>query len=218
MACTATFQFANLGFTSSRIFQHIFGHQPTIKIPQMRSEVNKMQSKGDQISLINGITIPSSVVRPRTSGSKSFVMILFFAVGVLAAVSQHIFYDYLNGKQSENVPIRQSWAIQVGNGLAFLFKTSLVAAVGVAYCQRFWFSVRQKAISIRTIDAIFGILQNPTHFVNKELVLKLKLLSLLAAICWLLPISAIFSPGALTGFLCSSLLIFSYFHPIILDQ
>jgi hypothetical protein len=126
-------------------------------------------------------------------------MLLLFMLAVGAAVAQHNFYTYLNDQIVDDVAISQAWAIRVGNGFAFLFKTTLVAAIAIAFCQRFWYSVRQKAVRIGSLDAMFSVLGDPLQFLNRDLLSKTKLLCAVAAVAWVVPISAIFSPGALTG-------------------
>jgi hypothetical protein len=126
-------------------------------------------------------------------------MFLLFIVGTLAAVGQHLFYSYANGKREEEFPISQNWVIRVGTAFAFLFQTVLVAAVGSAFTQRFWFAVRRESLAIGSIDAMFSVLGDPRQFFNTEFIFKTKLLLVFAVISYLLPIATILSPGALTG-------------------
>lgn len=130
---------------------------------------------------------------------KSFnAMILLLLLGLLSAIAQHSLFSSVNGRPPQQVAIPQDWVIRTGTALAFLFKMSLVASVGIAFCQRSWYSFQHQAITIRGIDAIFGILRDPFQFFVGDM-LKIKVLSLLAFISWLLPLSAIFSPASLTG-------------------
>jgi len=143
---------------------------------------------------------------PQMFGKRSAYTLMFglLLLAVLVAVGHHLFYVYLNGREINEVVLPQTWVIRVGNAFAFLFKLSLVSAIGVAYAQGFWFFVRRKDIEIRSLDAMFGVLYNPALFLNLDLLLKTTLLFALAAISWILPITAVFSPGALTG--CSHLI------------
>lgn len=120
-------------------------------------------------------------------------------VGLLAAVCHHLFYSYLNNRELKDVLLPQPWVIRMGNAIAFLFKLALVSAIGMAYAQAFWFFVRRKDIKIGSLDAMFGVLSNPALFLNVDLFLKTTVLCSLAAISWILPISAVLSPGSLTG-------------------
>jgi hypothetical protein len=127
------------------------------------------------------------------------LMLLLLAIGIVAAIGHHKFYEYLDGQPVDEVSLTQTWVIRIGNAFAFLFKSSFVAAIGNVFCQAFWFAIRRKAIRVGGIDAVFTVLQDPLQFFNTELLFRTKRLVILAAISWILPISAIFSPGALTG-------------------
>jgi hypothetical protein len=147
-----------------------------------------------------------AIRRSRFSGLKSFVLMVALLVSAIAAaLGQHFYYSYLNGRLVNEVAIDQSWAIRLGTALAFFVKACLVSAVGAAFSQAFWFSVRRNAIRIDGLDAMFGVLQNPLNFFNSDLLFKATRLVIFAAICWLLPISAILSTGALTGVTSHSL-------------
>lgn len=127
------------------------------------------------------------------------LMTLLFASALGAAFGHHEFYLYLHNRHIQDIAIDQGWVIRVGNGFAFLFKTCLVAAVSVAFCQGIWYCLRRKGVRIGGLDAIFGVLQNPLNIFNRDLFLKTSVLFVMALICWILPLSAIFAPGALTG-------------------
>lgn len=68
-------------------------------------------------------------------------MLSLLVLGTLAAVGQHLFYSYVNGKHVTDVKISQDWVIRVGTAFAFLFQTVLVTAIAAAYRHRFWFSI-----------------------------------------------------------------------------
>lgn len=140
------------------------------------------------------------VPKPKFPGAKSYAtmfMLLLAATGT--AVGQHLYYDYLNGRGVNNLPVPQSWIIRVGTAFAFLFKTCLVMAVGVSFCQVFWYLIRRTALKVESIDAIFVLLQSPLSFFVADIWARTWPLILLGVISWVIPISAILSPGALTG-------------------
>src|SRR5438046_665100 len=80
--------------------------------------------------------------------------------------------------QPQQVTIEQIEVIRIGTALAFLFKTSLVASIGIAFCQRSWFSFQRDAISVDGIDAIFGILRDPLKFFVADMLVRTKVLTL----------------------------------------
>lgn len=126
-------------------------------------------------------------------------MILLLVLGLLTAICQHSFYSQLDGKQADQYFIPQIWVIRIGIAMAFLFKLSLVAAVGNAYFQQSWYSFQRNAITVDGIDAVFGILQDPRKFLVADMVLNTRVLALMALVSWLIPLSAIFSTASLTG-------------------
>ncbi|EGX88109.1 hypothetical protein CCM_09245 [Cordyceps militaris CM01] len=132
-------------------------------------------------------------------------MISFFAAGVAFSVGHHLFYNSLNGTEvtaTKNGTSRwdlqrQEWKIRVGTGFAFIAKTCLASAIVVAYKQRVWTSCRQRAYSIAGLDALFSAPTDLLAFINSEL-LCCKLATVLAALVWLLPLSALITPATLT--------------------
>lgn len=127
-------------------------------------------------------------------------MLGLLLLALFAAIGHHLFYLYLDNREIDEAGIPQTWAIRIGNAFAYLFKTALVAALAVAYAQGFWFFVRRKSFAISSLDHYFGVLSNPLLFLKADLLRNTSLLFGLAAVSWLLPISAVFAPGTLTGY------------------
>jgi hypothetical protein len=144
--------------------------------------------------------VPQAPFVPRSIGLKPFVsMILLLSAAALASGGQHLFYSYVDGKNVETFRLPQAWVIRVGTGFAFLFHTFLVPAVATAYAQRFWYSARQRALSVRTIDGLFALAGNPLELFNLEVLSYTKMLSVFALVGYFIPLASILSPGALTG-------------------
>jgi len=139
----------------------------------------------------------------RTSMFKWFVMPVLLLLGFLAAMAQHLFYSYIDGLSPEEFIVEQRWVIRIGTALAYLFKSSLVATMAHVFFHRSWYSFRRQAMSVRGLDAVFGVFENPFWFLTLEMLVKTKVVTLLALMAWLLPLTAIFSPASLTGkYLC----------------
>jgi hypothetical protein len=117
----------------------------------------------------------------------------------LVALGQHFFYSFLNGVEIQFAGISQTWVVRFGTAFSFIFKTLLVGALAVIYAQVLWFSVQQNAVRIGSLNAMFGVLNNPLLFFNRELMQKTSSLFLIAIVSWLVPLSAVVAPGALTG-------------------
>lgn len=140
--------------------------------------------------------------RPRFPGLNSYAaMSGLLILATATALAQHSYYNHLNNREINQVSFPQSWVTRIGNAFAFLFKTCLSAETAFAFCQGFWHVVRRKAIRLGGLDAMFGVLKDPRKFANSDLLLRAKTLFVLAVISWILPITAILSPGALTGYI-----------------
>jgi H+/Cl- antiporter ClcA len=111
------------------------------------------------------------------------MMIGFVMCGAGGAVGHHFYYRSLDDTLVNSID-QQTWAIRIGTGLAFLTRTFLVAAVGVAAAQEMWATLRKKTIRIHGIDSMFAVLNNPISFFTWDLWVNAKTLTLLAIISW----------------------------------
>lgn len=167
-------------------------YQQHVKVPLMEFGG---RDEGRNIPQRGALTHP-----PRFPGRKSYsLMALFLSLGLCSAIGQHEWYHYLDGRAVSDVALSQSWAIRIGTLLAFLFKSCIVAAVAISFCQGFWYFVRRNPIPVDGLDAVVGVLSNPFNFFNMSLLLQTPYLMLLAITCWTLPLTAVLSPGSLTG-------------------
>ncbi|KAF8474806.1 hypothetical protein BDZ91DRAFT_711782 [Kalaharituber pfeilii] len=124
------------------------------------------------------------------------VMAGVFIAGLVGALGHHIFYSTLDGRESEN----QLSMVRIGTAFAFFVKANLVGAVVLAYRQRIWVDMRESPMKIKVIDALFGVIEDPTFFfTNPQMLKQAKLASLLAAATWLIPIASVLSPSSLTS-------------------
>lgn len=110
-------------------------------------------------------------------------MLFLFTLGVGASIGHHFYYQSLHGTiaSSEN---SQEWAIRIGTGLAFVVKASLAAAIGVAYTQRLWLTLRRKSFTMAATDDLFQLTFNPLSFFGSEVWAHASLLCLMAASMW----------------------------------
>jgi hypothetical protein len=98
-------------------------------------------------------------------------------------LGQHFYYQSLKDTVvlSED---QQSWSIRLGTGAAVLTKTALVALIRIAAVQRIWATLRRKAMTLRGIDGMFGIMGDPTCIFSSELLGHAKVLMLFAVVSW----------------------------------
>lgn len=119
-----------------------------------------------------------------------------FLLGLSAAVFHHAFLHSLNDtKVNDQVRVnRYSLA------LAFVVKASLAAAVVVAYEQKLWYSLYgvPNGVSVSGIDALFTVLESPWQFRVWDMWRSAPIAAIMALVIWLLPLSALVSPTALT--------------------
>lgn len=111
-------------------------------------------------------------------------MVCVFLCGVGFAVGHHEYYKSLDGEPADD----QLMKIRYGTALAFLTKAALAGSVVVAFRQRVWHTVRNKAIKMHGLDALFAIVEDPTWFFKpdsgREIMTKAKLATVMAAATW----------------------------------
>jgi hypothetical protein len=105
--------------------------------------------------------------------SPFFVMLAALFAGVAFALGHHSFYnrldgeeipagDYTMGKYNSGITKQQTNAA-IGTGLAFAVRTCYVFAVGTAYVQLFWKSLREsssKLLDLQSIDMAYSAPRN----------------------------------------------------------
>ncbi|KAJ5353700.1 hypothetical protein N7541_006264 [Penicillium brevicompactum] len=125
------------------------------------------------------------------------LMVGLFLGGLALSVGHHLYY-----KSHDNTLVKsaeqQTWTIRIGTGFAFLVKTLLVAAIGIAAVQQMWATLRKKSVNIRGIDAMFSILSDPLAFFVPDMWICAKTLTVLAIVSWLIPLTALITPATLS--------------------
>jgi hypothetical protein len=175
-------------------------NEPLLPIPDknITTDLQKEGSTNEGSDKTEAYLIPKGA--PNLRDMKNFALMLTsYVAAIIAAVAQHCFYRSLNGSDLDTFLISQVWVSQIGTALIFLFKTTVVTAVGFAYNYAFWHRVRRSAVRVGGLDAMYGVLANPFQFFSTDLLFRAKFLLILAIVSWTLPLSAIFAPGALTG-------------------
>ncbi|KAL4747546.1 hypothetical protein BDW72DRAFT_182551 [Aspergillus terricola var. indicus] len=124
------------------------------------------------------------------------LMIGLVTCGAMLSVGHHFYYRSFDETlvDSRN---QQAWVIRIGTGFAFLVKSCLVSAVGVAAVQETWATLRRKSVKLSGIDSMFAVLNSPLAFFTNDLWMYAKTLTALAIISWLIPLTAIITPSTL---------------------
>jgi hypothetical protein len=103
-----------------------------------------------------------------------------FILGVVGAISHHLFYLSLDG----DAAVDQLMKIRYGTALAFFTKMTLAGSVVIAYRQRIWYTLRGKAMTLGAIDGLFAAVEDPTAFCNWEMLKNAKLATVMALATW----------------------------------
>jgi hypothetical protein len=104
--------------------------------------------------------------------------------GALLAVGHHLYYDNLNDTRVNSIN-QQTWAIRIGTGFAFLIRSFLTSAVGLAAVQQLWATLRKKSIRLYGIDSMFAVMGSPLALLTWDIWIYAKTLTLLAIVGWL---------------------------------
>ncbi|PSN68309.1 hypothetical protein BS50DRAFT_492588 [Corynespora cassiicola Philippines] len=125
-------------------------------------------------------------------------MVASFLTGIILALAQHFHYRKLHHTEEndENKKIR---VVLYGRAFAYFSKVAFTSCVIFCYRQRMWRTFREKALSVFAIDQIFLATEDPSLFLNWEVVQNATLVTAMALVIWLIPIATIiFSPSALS--------------------
>ncbi|KKK23717.1 hypothetical protein AOCH_006792 [Aspergillus ochraceoroseus] len=124
-------------------------------------------------------------------------MVLCWIIGLALALGHHFYYYSLNdtivGDQN-----RQAWSSRIGTGLAFLTKTFLTTAVGIACVQNLWWILRLTPMKLSTLDSMLDIRGSIFNFFDLHVWLRGPNVAILGLISWLIPIVTVVTPSTLS--------------------
>lgn len=125
-------------------------------------------------------------------------MVFAFFMGIVFALCQHFLYRFLHQRPENDEEKKFRWVLY-GRALAYCAKVAFGGCVILVFRQRIWRTFRERALSVLSIDQLFGATEDPSLFVNWEAISSAPLLVAVAVVIWLIPLATIiFSPGALT--------------------
>ncbi|KAF1938532.1 hypothetical protein EJ02DRAFT_457794 [Clathrospora elynae] len=126
------------------------------------------------------------------------LMALGFFMGVVFALGQHFLYTFLHHRRIEEEEKKFRWVLY-GRALAYMSKLAFGGCAVLVLRQRIWRTFKERALSVLSIDQLFGATEDPSLFMNWEVVSNAPFLIAIAMVIWLIPMATIiFSPGALT--------------------
>ncbi|KAK3323879.1 hypothetical protein B0T19DRAFT_443338 [Cercophora scortea] len=129
-----------------------------------------------------------------TWADSAWVMYELLLVGIVLAVSHHVFYSRLDKTPADD----QLKMLRYGNMLAYATKSFLASAIIFAYRQQIWATVRRKNLQLGTIDSLFAAVDDIRAMVNLEFITQTKVALGLAIVVWLFPLTVILTPATLT--------------------
>lgn len=124
------------------------------------------------------------------------MMVGYLLVGIGFALGHHLYWNSLEGTV---VPSEtdQEWSKRLGIVAAFIAQSTLTLAVGVAYTQRVWLSVKRRPMTLSSLDKVFSLQEDVFAFLSWEVLRKVKFLCLLGLVAWCMPISSTVSSATL---------------------
>jgi hypothetical protein len=125
--------------------------------------------------------------RHNTPHRTVIVMLAGLLLGVLAAVSHHLWYNHWNHKVVETASWSQTWIKNFGTAFAFLVKMFLAIVTSTAFVQQFWITLKAKPIAIGQVDSMFTVLQSALQFLSVRIWISNPVLAFLAIITWQVP-------------------------------
>ncbi|CAK7242755.1 MAG: hypothetical protein STHCBS139747_004254 [Sporothrix thermara] len=141
-----------------------------------------------------------------------------YICSLLLAVGHDLYYVSLNGTLADNDDDattdsasastsfslasfrsgQQTWALRIGLGLSFLSKTAMTAVVGFVGVQQLWLTLRHKAMTVRSIDNMYGLFTSPLTFFDLNVLAHAKVLVVVALLSWFLPLVTVVTPATLS--------------------
>lgn len=112
------------------------------------------------------------------------------------ALAHHLVYLHYDGRTYSGT--LQTSLIRFGTACAFVVKTVLAQAIGLAYKQHMWRDMRQRPFQLSSLDALFSILQSPRQILTLEVIRYARISVIVAVVASCLSISGIITPGTLT--------------------
>ncbi|KAL4925510.1 uncharacterized protein BDV17DRAFT_183888 [Aspergillus undulatus] len=118
-------------------------------------------------------------------------------IGLGLAIGHHFYYFSLDGTivpgQSQ-----QEWSLRVGTGMAFLTKTFLTTAVGIALVQNLWWILRLRPVRLSTLDSMWDVRGNIFSFLDLHIWLRGPNVAVLGLISWCIPLVTVVTPSTLS--------------------
>ncbi|KAK1449945.1 hypothetical protein CMEL01_07281 [Colletotrichum melonis] len=139
----------------------------------------------------------------RCSSRVVWQMIAFYVLvsglPALGFMATHMaFFILLDGQPVATSGFSQNLQAALANFLAIAVEICLLSGIAVAYDQTLWRLLRRKALRAYTIDKLVTLVLSPWNLFRSELLTSAPELWLIAFLCFMIPVTVVFPPGALT--------------------
>ncbi|KAJ6552729.1 hypothetical protein B0H19DRAFT_1295024 [Mycena capillaripes] len=133
-------------------------------------------------------------------------ILLAWLVALGLASGHHGFYASLNnrvvpsdsGESASLLLHSQTSASAIGTTFAFLVSAALGVSAGTAFLQCAWKLVRQRALTVSGLDALWSSPHNVLAFFSFDFWRSARGIVLISALAWAFPLVVTFAPGTLT--------------------
>lgn len=110
-------------------------------------------------------------------------MVGYLLLGIGFALGHHFYWSSLDGTVVPS-DTDQEWSSRLGIAAAFLTQSALTLAVGAAYTQRIWVTVKRKPLTLSGLDKVFSLQSDIFSFLSKEVLGRAKFLALIGICAW----------------------------------
>jgi hypothetical protein len=119
-------------------------------------------------------------------------------IALLCSLLHYFLFRQLHGTPASGnfTLLPQSWTTTVSLALVTFFKALLLGSTSICSIQYLWRVLRDEPLPLSTIERLFQLRHDPLQLFDRRIFLSWP--SLIAMYAWLVPLAAIYPPGALT--------------------
>lgn len=123
---------------------------------------------------------------------------ILIPIALLCSLLHYFFFRQLHGTPASGdfTLVPQSWTTTISLALVTVFKAMLLGSTSICSIQYLWRVLRNEPLPVSTVEGLFQLRRDPLQLFNQRILLSWS--SLIAIYAWLVPLAAIYPPGALT--------------------
>jgi hypothetical protein len=119
-------------------------------------------------------------------------------IALLCSLLHYFLFCQLHGTPASGdfALLPQLWTTTTSLALSTFFKALLLGSTSICSIQYLWRVLRDEPLPVSTIEGLFQLRRDPLQLFHRRIFLSWS--SLIAMYAWLVPLAAIYPPGALT--------------------